>query len=48
MLLFARGAVEGGGITFPVGYNISAGCFVDVAGAAIMREPEPKELVSAR
>ena len=31
-----------------VGYNISAGCFVDVAGAAIILEPEPNELVSAR
>ena len=48
MLLIARGAVDGGGIAFPVGYKISAGFFVDVAGAAIIREPEPKELVSAR
>ena len=48
MLQVARGAVDGGGMALFVGYNISAGCFVDVAGAAIILEPEPNELVSAR
>ena len=48
MLLVAWGAVAGGEIAFTVGYNIRAGCLVEVAGAAIMREPEPNELVSAK
>ena len=43
----ARGAVEGGGMP-AIGSKINAGCLVEVAGAAIIREPEPSELDSAK
>ena len=41
-------AVDGVGTVLLVGYKMRAGCLVEVAGAAIILEPEPSELVSAR